>query len=143
MAGRRARGRRGTEAERRNRPVRLQLWRAGIPVYGRSAAQRYWTSPCGDGKEHRGGAGRRSAAIQKRRKQKVESRRESCTFGRRDQVAFIVAASEPFRVADAARRGRAQQYDAGTTRAGPVSPVGGSRRQRRVRRHHRVERRVL
>ena len=30
------------------------------------------------------------ATIKKRRKQKVESRRESCTCGRGDQVAFIV-----------------------------------------------------
>ena len=44
-------------------------------------AQRYWTSPRGDGKEHRGGARRRGAAIQKSRKQEVESRRESCTCG--------------------------------------------------------------
>ena len=58
--------------------------------------QRYWTSPCGDGKEHRGGAGRRSPAIQKRRKQEVESRRESCTFGRGDQIAFIMT-GENFR----------------------------------------------
>ena len=96
MAGRRARGRRGAEAQRRNRSVCLQLWRAGIPLHGRSVAQRYWTSPCGDGKEHRGGAGRRSPAIQKRRKQEVESRRESCTCGRGDQVAFIMT-GEDFR----------------------------------------------
>ena len=38
---------------------------------------------------------------------------------------------------------RAQRDDAGTTRAGTVSPACGSRRQRRVRRHHRVEWRVL
>src|SRR5260370_42652620 len=96
VAGRRARGRRGAQAERRNRSVCLQLWRARIPLHGRSAAQRYWTSPCGDGKEHRSGAWRCGAAIQKRRKQKVESRRESCTFGRGDQVAFIIT-GEGFR----------------------------------------------
>src|SRR5665811_2561705 len=75
----------------RNRTVCLQLWRAGIPLHGRSAAQRYWTSPRGDGKERRGGARWRGAAIKNRRKQKVESRRESCTCGRGDQVAFIIA----------------------------------------------------
>ena len=58
--------------------------------------QRHWTSPCDDGKEHRGSAGRRSPAIQKRRKQEVESRRESCTFGRGDQIAFIMT-GENFR----------------------------------------------
>ena len=93
MAGRCARGRRGAEAQRWNRTVRLQLWRAGFPFHGRSPDQRYWTSPCDDGKEHRGGAGQRGPAIQKRRKQEVESRRESCTFGRGDQVAIIMASA--------------------------------------------------
>src|SRR3954451_8353049 len=90
MAGRCACRRRIAEAQRWNRAVCLQLWRARFPFHGRSSDQRYWTSPCDDGKEHRGGAWRRSPAIQKRRKQEVESRRESCTFGRGDQVAFIM-----------------------------------------------------
>ncbi len=36
------------------------------------------------------GARRRSPAIQKSRKQKTKSRRESCTFGRGDQIAFTM-----------------------------------------------------
>ena len=96
MAGRCARGRCGAEAQRRNRTVCLQLRRARIPLHGRSLDQRHWTSPCDDGKEHRGSAGRRSTAIQKNRKQEVESRRESCTFGRGDQIAFIMT-GENFR----------------------------------------------
>src|ERR1019366_10551458 len=109
------------------------LWCARIPFHGRSAAQRYWTSPRGDGKEHRNRARRRGAAIKKRRKQKDESRRESCTCGRGDQVAFVVVTGEPARMVIPARRVRAEQNDAGTTRAGTVSPACGSRRQRRVR----------
>src|SRR4029077_5628193 len=92
MAGRCPRRRSRAQAERWNRSVRLQLRRAGIPFHGRPAAQRYWTSPCGNGKEHRAGARWRGAAIQKRRKQEVEIRREKrCTFGRGDQIAFIIA----------------------------------------------------
>ena len=87
--------------------------------------------------------GRDGAALTKRRKQKAENRRESCTCGRGDQVAFIIAAGDRVRRAGAARRDRAQRNDAGTTRAGTISPACGSRRQRRVRRHHRAERRVV
>src|SRR5450631_3870577 len=111
MAGRRSRGRRRTEVERRNRALCLQLWRARIPLYGRSVTQRYWTSPRGDGKEHRSGSWRRRAAhdavknggagaalkaggsraaIKKRNRQESEVRRESCTCGRGDQIACIV-----------------------------------------------------
>ena len=78
------------EAQRRNRTLCLQLWRTRLPLHGRSLDQRHWTAPCDDGKEHRGSAGRRSTAIQKSRKQETESRRESCTFGRGDQIAFTM-----------------------------------------------------
>src|SRR5215207_11021092 len=89
MAGGCARRRCAAEAQRRNRPVCLQLRRACFPLHGRSLDQRHWTSPRDDGKEHRGSAGRRSPAIQKNRKQKVESRRESCTFARGNWIAVI------------------------------------------------------
>src|SRR5204862_5727113 len=112
-------------------------------AHGRPTPERYWTSPLGDGKEHRGCARRHSTAIKTTRKQKVESRRESCTFGRGDQVAFIVAAGERFRTVIPARRIRAQRDDTGTTRASTASAARSSRRKRRVRRHHRLERRVL
>src|SRR5665213_858167 len=46
-------------------------------------------------------------------------------------------------VIQARRNIRAERDDAGTARAGTGSPACGSRRQRRVRRHHRVEWRIL
>src|SRR6186713_1197741 len=97
MARRRARGRCVVEAERRNRTLCLQLWRTRLPLHGRSLDQRHWTSPRDDGKEHRGSAGRRSPAIQKNRKQKVESRRESCTFARGNWIA-VITTGESLRV---------------------------------------------
>src|SRR5918996_2921018 len=90
MAGGCARSRCAAEAQRRNRTVCLQLRRACFPLHGRSFDQRHWTSPCHDGKEHRSSAGRRSTTIKKIREQEVESRRKSCTFGRRDQIAFTM-----------------------------------------------------
>src|SRR5215208_1197027 len=89
MAGGCARRRRAPEAQRWNRTVCLQLRRACFPFHGRSLDQRHWTAPCDDGKEHRGSAGRRSTTIKKNRKQKVENRRESCTFGRGNWIAVI------------------------------------------------------
>src|SRR5215216_3212136 len=89
MAGRCARRRCAAEAQRRNRTVCLQLRRAGFPLHGRSLDQRHWTAPCDDGKKHRGSAGRRSTTIKKNRKQKVENRRESCTFARGNWIAVI------------------------------------------------------
>src|SRR5215213_6126160 len=97
MAGGCARRGCAAEAQRRNRPVCLQLRRACFPLHGRSLDQRYWTAPCDDGKEHRGSAGRRSTTIKKNRKQEVENRRESCTFGRGDQIAFTMT-RENFRL---------------------------------------------
>jgi hypothetical protein len=43
-----------------------------------------------------GSAGGASPELKKNRKQEVESRRESCTFGRGDQIAFIMT-GENFR----------------------------------------------
>ena len=36
-------------------------------------SQRYWTSPCGDGKEHRGGAGRRGPQSKKEENKKLKA----------------------------------------------------------------------
>src|SRR6267154_2112955 len=44
----------------------VQLRSARIPLHGRTAAQRHWTSSRGDGKEHRGGLRWRGPAIKKR-----------------------------------------------------------------------------
>ena len=64
-----------------------------------------------------GGVG---AAIKKTRKQKVESRRESCTCGRGDQIAFTVRdwQQAPRVVVPARRAAGAGRDDAGTARAG-------------------------
>ncbi len=58
----------------------------------------------------------------KKRKQKSETRRESCTCGRGDQIACVGTTGGQARAALAARRGgsRAQRNDAGTARAGPT-----------------------
>jgi len=52
-------------------PYAFKLRRAGIPLYGRSAGQRYWTSPCGDGK----GTSRRPWAAWRRLQKKKKSKK--------------------------------------------------------------------
>ena len=81
------------------------------------------------------------AASQKRRKQ--EGKGGKCACGRGDQVAVVRRPADQFAWSHQPVSWRAQRNDAGTARAGQCSPARGSRRQRRVRRHHRAERRDL
>src|SRR6266702_2489893 len=142
LARRHRRRRRCAQAQRRNRALRFQLRRARIPLHGRAFDQRHWIASACDGKKHRSGTGGSDAAIQKRRQQKAEIRRESCACGRGDQIAFVIIRSgshRPF----AHGTVWARRDDAGTARAGDIASARGSRRQRRVRRHCRAQRRVL
>ena len=140
MAGRRARGRRRAEAERRNRSLRLQLRRAGIPLHGRSTAQRYWTSPCRDGKEHRSGAGWQQRRNPKKKKAKSRNQEGKLHVWPRGSDSLHHRPAKRFATVLArSMHRRARRDDAGTARAGSqCAPARGSRRQRRVRRHHRA-----
>jgi len=57
------------------------LWRTGIPLYGRSPGQRYWTRLVAMVRNIEAALGGAAPQSKKDESKKLKTRRESCTFG--------------------------------------------------------------